>query len=193
MNGKHSKTNFRKWLNSLTKNEFDLWREAVAQLRQLHGDIWNGVKFFLAVNGIIVAAIATVFKDGDESQSFAVISTLAVTGLLLTIVALGILKRHRTYYLDMLLKKSLIEKELGFYDIVIESTELSFQWNVPKEKLHQLRVPETWKKSEMWRRSSIAFRLLAAYWFLIVIYALMLILLLVSLLKSRFICFFIAT
>ena len=45
------------WIKKLDKNAINLWKESLANLRQLHGDIWNGVRFFLTINGIIVAAI----------------------------------------------------------------------------------------------------------------------------------------
>ena len=38
-----TETNFKTWTDGLDSKAFDLWREAMAQLRQLHGDVWNGV------------------------------------------------------------------------------------------------------------------------------------------------------
>lgn len=65
---------FDEWMKKFGENgvnKFDLWREAMAELRQLHGDVWNGVRFFLTINGIIIAAIFAVFSrywtpQGDE-------------------------------------------------------------------------------------------------------------------------------
>jgi hypothetical protein len=34
----------------------------MTNLRQLHGDVWNGVRFFLTVNGILLAGVVGLLK-----------------------------------------------------------------------------------------------------------------------------------
>jgi len=48
-----------------------------------------------------------------------IIVILAIIGLFLTLIAISILGKQRGYYLEMLLRKTLLEKELGFYDVHI--------------------------------------------------------------------------
>ncbi len=39
-------TNLEEWFENLDHVALETWREAMAQLRKLHGDVWNGVRFF---------------------------------------------------------------------------------------------------------------------------------------------------
>ncbi|MCK4237289.1 MAG: hypothetical protein KAX38_09240 [Candidatus Krumholzibacteria bacterium] len=103
----------------ITENEDSkliiLWREAMSQLRQMHGDTWNGVKFFLTISSIILAAIFACFRDGLNHDNALSMGFLASLGIVLTIIAILILHKHRKDYVEMLLKKTLLELKLGFY------------------------------------------------------------------------------
>lgn len=78
---------FRTWVATLDPSRLTLWQEAMAQVRELHGDVWNGVQFFLSVNGIILAAILAIFGLGARVLDFGSIvsiDVLATMGLALT-------------------------------------------------------------------------------------------------------------
>jgi hypothetical protein len=101
------------WATGLDPNALNLWREAMAQLRQLHGDVWNGVRFFLTVNGIVIAAAFGISKLQDKDVLTGVlIASLAAVGIIVTLIARTILAKHRDYYLGILIRKTLIEREL---------------------------------------------------------------------------------
>src|SRR5438105_5835998 len=131
----------RKFINGLDKPTIDFWRETLSNLRQLHNDIWNGVRFFLSVNGIVFAGFAILLRSPgkDYLQAF-ILLLLLLIGILLTFQARSILRRHRGYYLGMLIRKTLIEGQLGFYDFVLsknagEIIDLSFPWQVDRKFL----------------------------------------------------------
>ena len=63
----------RTWAKGMDSNGLNLWREAMAQLRQIHGDVWNGVRFFLTVNGIVIAAAFGIAKLQDTDLLTAVL------------------------------------------------------------------------------------------------------------------------
>jgi hypothetical protein len=148
------------WMNSLNSGSLNLWRESMANLRQLHNDVWNGVRFFTTVNGILLAAMAATFKLGQGSifpSSFALM--IAVLGTGVTLIAREILHRHRRHYLDMLLRKTLIEHALGFYEV-----DLSFPWSVPANDLPKLREnPKEWIQDRMNHEETITHRLFRVY------------------------------
>jgi hypothetical protein len=98
---------------------------------------------------------------------------LGCVGLLFTTQAILILSRHREYYLSMQLLKSLIEKELGFYDIRLGKTDLSLPSKVAAEHLGRLMThPEEWIDARRWRLSAITARLYRVYWGVVVIHLL---------------------
>src|SRR4051812_8310244 len=100
------------WMENLNPGKVQIWREAMAHLRHLSDEVLRGMKFFLTINGFIMVLFVTFMVI----HSTLVLFLLAMLGLLLTLVARYILKRNRVYYLQMLMKKTLLEKELGFYD-----------------------------------------------------------------------------
>ncbi|ODS36626.1 hypothetical protein BEH94_11590 [Candidatus Altiarchaeales archaeon WOR_SM1_SCG] len=155
----------------INQNLFDLWREAMTQLRQLHNDVWNGVRFFLTLNSILIAAIFGLYNlNGDIHKDF-FIFIIACIGLLLTIIAINILEKHRNYYLDMLLRKTLLERELGLYSSKISGIDLSFSWNIPEEFIDQIvKNPDEWKNEQRWRCKTISWLLRISYWIFIIIY-----------------------
>jgi len=119
-----------------------------------------------------VAAIFAVFRP-DQTR---IILILASIGLLLTLLAISILWKHRDYYLDMLRLKTLLEERLGFYSLELRGTNLSFPWNVPENRLERLKTDrDAWKREERWRRGSISLRLLCSYLLFIAIYLIFLV------------------
>jgi hypothetical protein len=162
------------WIRQQDPIAIDLWREALAQLRQLHGDVWNGVRFFLTVNGIIIAALFGLAQS--ESPTFltgVLLSVLAFLGLFVTLVAHSILAKHRDYYLQMLLRKTLIEIQLGFYQQKVACIDLSFPWNVDKQSISSvLADPHRWLVAQKRRKGSITRSLFHVYEGVVAVYVL---------------------
>src|SRR4029077_341641 len=100
------------------------WREAMAHLRHLSDDVWTGLKVFLTAN-VAIALMLMVIGVFSESRLFTIVMLilLSLLGVYLTLTARYVLKRHRVYYLQMLVKKSLIEHELLFYQTKLAGTE----------------------------------------------------------------------
>ena len=111
--GENSSSEFGPWANSLEPNAVNIWREAMTQLRQLHSDVWNGVRFFLTLNGIIIAAFVAFIKEHltqPTTWSWLPVVFLPTFGLLITLIAKQILKKHRDHYLNMLLTRIIHKK-----------------------------------------------------------------------------------
>ena len=120
------------------------WRDAITLLLELNREVWRGFAFFLGANGFIVALV--LLFGGQSNSAWFVISFL-LFGLGRTLVGRYVLRRNRVYYLQMLLKKSLLEKELGFYEVRFSGTEtdLAFPWRVTPEVVAQMKeAPEAW-------------------------------------------------
>lgn len=163
--------NFIDWAKHLDREAVNVWREAMAQLRRLSDDVWNGLRFFLSFNGIVIAACAAVIRVGDMNRrSIGALMVLVLLGFLVTLLAHAIMTKQRTYYLQMLLKKSLVEKEMGFYDITLLGENLSFIWSVPPDVLKNLKDPEAWVREARRGKHTITRFLFMLYDALIIIY-----------------------
>ncbi len=173
---------FRGWAASLDGNEINLWREAMAQLRQLHGDVWNGVRFFLTVNGIIIAAVFGIARlEESDIPSGVLLAVLAILGFLITLVARIILAKHRDYYLGILLRKTIIERELGFYDQKICCVDLVFPWKVDKQFVGSLvDNPSAWLADQKRRKGTITRLLFLVYEGVLVIHGIILLAVLIG-------------
>jgi hypothetical protein len=171
-----------KWADEHQIKPFDLWREAMVQLRQLHGDVWNGVRFFLTVNGIIIAAIFAIlarYLTSDTCRTgilVGVVIILSSVGVFLSIIAIKILKKHRDYYLNILLLKTLLEKTLGFSKMDFQGIDLSFPWKVEKKYVDKaLENPKEWITKHRWHPGTISRLLWITYWFFMALYVLIII------------------
>jgi hypothetical protein len=173
---------FKSWVEQLPKGSMDVWREAMTNIRLLHADVWNGVRLFLTVNSVIIAGGLTIMKSSDpNSQTFAMLTVLAVLGLGFTGVAFRIFTFQRQSFVEMLLQKTLLDKQLGFYDTTIDGVDLSFPWKVPGRFVPDVRKdPEKWKKEQRWRKGSISSLLRMVFIAMSIIYAMGLIALLVA-------------
>lgn len=163
----------RKTIDPLKSDEINLYRIFVEQTRQLHSDVWNGVRFFLTINAIIIAAMAALYASiTDTGEVLWLEMALAVIGILFTLVGMFILSRHRDYYLDGLMRKTLLEYTLGLYEQVIAEIDLVLPWSVPKKYVEQelLRDPKAWKKKHKWRPGTISRKLRFAYMLFLAIY-----------------------
>jgi hypothetical protein len=158
------------FIKNLDKRVIDFWRETLTNLRQLHNDIWNGVRFFLTINGIVFAGFAALLRSTNHDYVQAVMLFLLLAiGIFLTIQARAILERHRSYYLDMLIRKTLIEKQLKFYDFSLYRDEklhidLSFPWQVDQRYLTEfISDIAKWRSEQEKRPKLITTRLFRIY------------------------------
>src|SRR5437870_3502271 len=86
-------------------SDIELWREAMAHLRHLSDDVWDGMRLFLVLNAFIFISIVALSSTRTPgTQRLVLLAILAVIGIMLTFTARFILKRHRIYYLQMLAK-----------------------------------------------------------------------------------------
>ena len=175
-------------VSGLSANAVSVWREAMGQLRQLHGDVWNGVRFFLAVNGVIIAAFFAIAGTTPATiLTGSLLSGLAILGLALTLVARQILTKHRRYYLDMLLRKTLIDLDLGFYGSKIHGVTLSLPWMVAEADLSALQEdPGAWLQHQERRKGTITRLLFLVYEGVAVVHAVLLMLVLVGFTSGYF-------
>lgn len=162
----NEKSEFRTWIeNQVSDRELTVWSAAMDNLRQLHNDVWNGVKFFTTVNGILLAGLAAVASaDSAAVVRGAIATACAIAGMCQTATARRILESHRRHYVEMLLRKTLIERELGFYDQKLAGRPLSFPWHIEEEHMSSLmREPDKWVDAQLERSTTISARLFAIY------------------------------
>jgi len=138
----------------------DHWREAMEQLRHLSNDVWRGLRLFLGMNALLLIALIGVVVFCEQRFRLAVLMILiSAPGAALTLTARYILKRHRIYYLQMLAKKSLIEDQLGYYQIKLAGSEsdLAFPWRVAREVVVEIKKnPEAWIQKMIRAKGTIA-------------------------------------
>lgn len=153
---------FVQWTNTLKREQIDIWRESLAHLRQLHNDVWNGVKFFLTINGILFAAIAALLRDAKEVRHTLIIA-ISIIGVVVTVIAWQILARHREYYLQMLIRKTLIEDALGFSKKLLMGVDIVFPWSPLSSPKEICSNPKVWLAAQVRRRGTISRKLFLIY------------------------------
>jgi hypothetical protein len=164
------------WTTRLDPAAVQIWREALEQLRHLSSQVWSGFKFFIGINLVLLALMAglIIFAPFNRLAGPIILVTGAL-GIFLTLAGRYILKRDRVYYLQMLLKKSLLEDELGFYQIKFSGseTDLSLPWRLSPEVFAELRQnPAEWTARQIRGPGTIARWLFVTYEVLLAIYAL---------------------
>lgn len=136
------------WLENLDGKSVQIWREALEHLRHLSEEVWKVFKCFMLINGFILALVMAIAVAGAESSSAqALLTLLFLLGIGTTLVGRYLLKRNRVYYLEMLLKKTLVEDEFGFYDAKFSgsSADFAFPWRLKPEMIGELKQnPEAW-------------------------------------------------
>lgn len=149
----------------LGREPLDIWKESLSMLRQLNNDVWNGVRFFMTMNGILLAGLAAWSRMPHSSASTPLVAfAVAGLGFAVTLTARRILSKHRDYYLNMLVRKSLIEEELGFYSRRLAGVDMSFPWSIPQPFLSEVRAnPEAWVRAQRSRPGTISRLLFRAY------------------------------
>jgi hypothetical protein len=95
----------------------------------------------------------------DTPPGMIILAVLASLGIASTVVGRYLLKRNRVYYLEMLLKKTLLEDEFGFYSVKFSETnsDLAFPWRLRPETISELKQsPEQWVKRQVRGPGTIA-------------------------------------
>jgi hypothetical protein len=139
---------FQTWLEELDTKGLNLWREVMTEMRHRANEMWLGVRFFITLNGIIIAAIITFLRDNNSTVALFII----LFGIIFYIIEFFRLKIHRYNFLDVVMRRALIEDRLGFYDAEIHSSiKLAFEpSSVPAEDLAELKSDaEQWKKKRI--------------------------------------------
>jgi hypothetical protein len=179
MNTIKSKQDLEKMFSSLGSEKINLYREILQNHRQHHSDIWNGVRFFMSLNGILIAGYSAILRFADyTSPSIILLFMIPVIGIYVTEQARHILDGHERYYIDSLIRKSLFEYYLGLYDHSfyekwhdkgteterLENYDLIQSWHVPKQYIEKLvSDPSNWRKEHEKRLGLIKTRLFNLY------------------------------
>lgn len=167
-------TDVNTWLENLDGKSLQIWREALEHLRHLSDEVWKVFKCFLVINGFLFALItAFAMMAADEPAGQIILGVLALIGIAATVTGRYLLKRNRVYYLEMLLKKTLVEDEFGFYNVKFSGTnsDLAFPWRLRPEAISELKQnPEAWVKRQIRGPGTIARWLFVMFETLIGIY-----------------------
>ena len=170
-----------------SQEQLQIWREALNHLRHLSDDVWQGFKVFLGLNALLLIIATGLLVIPPVNKGIALLLALvSVGGVLLTLAARFILKRHRIYYLQMLARKSLIENEFGFYQTKIAGTEidLAFPWRLTPEVVAEIKQNcEAWIQKSIRAKGTVARVQFLIYEVLIGLYAFVLIIALLSLIR----------
>lgn len=162
------------WLTEKQQKPVEVWREILGQLRQLSTDVWNGVRFFVTVNAVVIGAAFSVANQKPRDRFTAVILfALGLLGLLFTVATRRILKRQRNYYLDVLAQKALFEEDVGLYDIRLAgtATHLSVPWNVERVHLQDIKQnTKEWRRARARARGTVTRNLFLIYDAVLIVY-----------------------
>lgn len=170
-------------LEQINPVSIQIWRESLAHLRHLSDEVYKGMKLFLAINGVILVLITA----NAGLQSGVAIFIFALLGIFITLVARYILKRHRVYYLQMLIKKTLLEQELGFYDVKFEGTQedLALPWRLTLQTISLIKADtEKWIEAQISGPGTIVRWLFHIYDVLLGFYGLILVGVLIAWVRS---------
>ncbi len=143
-----------------------IWRESVAHLRYLNDEVWKRFQFFVWVDFALLFATISALSTRSNKTGALVALVFAVLGILITASAHYILKRNRIYYLQMLLKKTLLEKEAGYYSFKFSGTDtdLALPWRLTPEVAEELKSnPEEWVQKSVEPPGTIARHLFRIY------------------------------
>lgn len=156
-----------------------VWREAVAHLRYLNDEVWKRFQFFLAVDVALLGAAVFALQQRETGGPTVSALLASIAGIILTVNARYILKRNRIYYLQMLLKKTLIENDCGFYQLKLSGTDtdLAVPWRLTPEVIEKLKkTPDQWIEENIAAPKTIARRLFRIYTGAIVLFVITIVL-----------------
>ena len=170
------------------ETRLSLYHEAMRQLRHLSDDVWQGLRFFVAVEAFLLSSILFLMNTGSLRLFWmALAATLGVVGVLAGLAGRYIFKRHRIYYLQALAKKSLLEEELGLYRSTISGSETdrALPWRLTPEVVKEIQQGfETWIEKSIRAPGTIAFYQFLIYEILIGLFGILTIVALRNLVMS---------
>ena len=147
-------------LKTTSREDLELWREALAHLRHLSDDVWRGLFLFVPLALVLLLADIALFGlVGPQEVTPIFPALLSLAGALLMLPARYLLKRHRVYYLQMLARKALLEDALGFYAERFPgtNTDLAFPWRLAPEAVADIKKDfDGWVKQSIRRSGTIA-------------------------------------
>lgn len=178
------------WMVENQQKPAELWREILYQLRQLSTDVWNGVRFFVTVNVVILGGMAAVANQQPRGWATAILLvSLTLLGSLFTLVARAILEKQREYYLQVLVKKVLFEEEVGLYDVTLSGVgiDLSLPWTIGREEVQAIKADHSrWRSARKRARGTITRHLFHVYEGMLVVYGLVLVAVAVGICRGLF-------
>jgi hypothetical protein len=178
----------RGWAAELSSREVDIWNQIMSQLRYHYGSIWSSVRTFFTINGLLATVTGILGRQAEYVQDGIVVGVLAIIGLIVNVVAVRVLAMQWSAYLGVLLRKTVLEDELGFYRMRVRGVDLSLPWSVGGEHGSLdvlLRDPRAWYARQ--RRFGALFLLLCSmYAIVIAIYVAALVMVAIGFLSGYF-------
>lgn len=160
------------WAHGLDPNLLNIWRDTLAQQRQLSSDVWHGIMFFVALNGALVAGGVTLVRAGTRDQVTAsLLLGLTVLGVAIVWLAKRLMKKQRDNYLEVLFKKAIIERALGFYAVGPSAMNLVLPWNITRQHLEAAEQDfPAWQRGRRYASGTVTHDLKRVYDVLSVLY-----------------------
>jgi hypothetical protein len=113
---------------------FELYKVVTERSKQLHDDIWNGLRFFTAIQLAVLTATGAIAAAQSGNRSSSLVIVLLVFGFASALMGRRVLRSHRIYYLDAQRVKMILEDRLAL------TTGVSTR---ETHRIHALAVPWT--------------------------------------------------
>lgn len=103
----------------LTRDElFDLYKIAIDEYRFEVDLNWQRTKYFCVLNAAIIAIATGLIKIGEPENNISIfISMIFFVGIITSRLGIVSIRQGEIYYHRTIHKKTLIERELGLFDI----------------------------------------------------------------------------
>jgi isopentenyl-diphosphate Delta-isomerase len=101
----------------------DLYKIAVDEYRFEVKLNWDRTAFCLTISSVLLTIATGVLRSGNGVEIYAPSLGFFLVGALMTAVGPQVMKTGKKYYRTTILKKTLIEKELGYHDNYIAGVE----------------------------------------------------------------------
>lgn len=171
---------FKEWVAENNRADaINIWREIMLELRNRGNDTWKSARYFLTLNGVIIAVIIKLLQDNNDKTAL----FLIVLGLFFYYFEYNRFVIHRGYFVEVLMRKTLIEDALNFYNLELHSqVNLASEWQVSNEELGSLKKnPVQWKDDHSFRKKTASHYMRYNYWLVCVVFVILLIYTLFSL------------